>query len=75
MLSGAIVRVIEHRRRRRRAAERAIVARINPTAASMGLALGQDRYGGVIAVQSLGGEDLHFNPLEERLQHGTASPT
>jgi hypothetical protein len=43
MLAGSIPRVVEHRRRLRRAAERAIVAHIDPTPPGDGLALGQDR--------------------------------
>ena len=74
MLAGSIARVIEHRRRRRGAAERPIVAHVDPTSPGVGLALGQDRHGGVIAVQSLGREDMGFNTPEDRLQHRAAGP-
>ena len=74
MLAGAVARVIEHRRRRRGAAERPIVAHIDPTSPGVGLAFGQDRHGGVIAMQSLGREDMRFDPPEERLQHRAAGP-
>ena len=50
VLAGAVARVIEHRRRRRSAAERTIVAHINPASPGVSLALGQDWNGGVIAV-------------------------
>jgi hypothetical protein len=42
MFRGAVARVVKHRRRRRRASERAIVAQVNPTPPGVGLALGQD---------------------------------
>src|SRR5450759_5561958 len=69
VLAGSIARVIEHRRRRRGAAERAIVAHINPTSPGVSLALGQDRYSRVIAVQSVGCEDMGFKAPEDRFQY------
>src|SRR5450631_4775435 len=72
MLARSIARVIVHRRRRRGAAEWAIVAHINPTSPGVSLALGQNRYGGVIAVQSFRGEDVSFKPPEDRLEHRAA---
>src|SRR5437867_5518477 len=48
MFARSVARVIEHCRRRRSAAERAIVAHINPTSAGVSFALRQDRYSGVI---------------------------
>ncbi len=74
VLTGSIARVIEHCRRRRGAAERAIVAHINPTSTGVGLALGQDWHGGVIAVQSVGCKDMRFKALEDRVQHRAAGP-
>jgi len=62
MLAGAIARIIEHRRRRSGAGERAIVAHVHPTPRSVGLALRQDRHGGVVAVQPLGREDVRLDP-------------
>src|SRR5438477_2342435 len=73
MLAGPIARVVEHRRRRSRPAERTIVAHINPTSPGIGLALGQDRHGGVVAVQPLSGEDMCLDPPEEGCQHRTAA--
>jgi len=58
MPTGAVARVVEHRRRRVWPAERAIVAHINPTSPGVGLALGQDRHGRVVSVQSLGGKNM-----------------
>ncbi len=51
-----------------------IVAYINPASSGVGLALGQDRYGRVIAVQSVGGEDMRFDASEDRFQHRAAGP-
>jgi hypothetical protein len=55
-------------------AERAIVAHVNPTSPDIGLALGQHRHGRVVAVQPLGGEDMRFEPAEQRGQHSAAGP-
>jgi hypothetical protein len=53
MLAGPVARVIEHRPRRRRPAKRLVVAYIDPDPAGVGLALGQNRHRGVVAMQSL----------------------
>src|SRR3981081_1223106 len=74
VLAASVARVIEHRRRRRSAAKWEIVANVNPTSPGISLALGEDRYGGVIAVQSIGCEDMRFNAPEERFQHRAAGP-
>jgi hypothetical protein len=58
MIAAAVARVIEHRCRRRRPAKRSIVALVDPTSPDVGLTLSQDRLGGVVTVQSLGGEDV-----------------
>ena len=58
MLARAVARVEEHRRRRRPPAERPVVAHIGPTSPGVGLALGQHRHGGVVAMQALGGQDM-----------------
>ena len=42
----------------RRPAKRPVVAHIDPTSPGVGLALGQDRHNGVVAVQPLGAEDV-----------------
>src|SRR6266404_1673420 len=72
MFARSVARVIEHCRRRRGAAERAIVAHINPTSAGVSFALRQDRYSGVITVQSFRREDMRFNTPEDRFQHRAA---
>ena len=74
VLAGAVAGVIEHGRRRRRAAERAVVADIGPQSAGDGLALGQDRHRGVIAMQALGRQHMGFDQAIERLQHAGAGP-
>src|ERR1700694_694580 len=74
MLAGPIARVVEHRRWRMRPAERTIVAHVNPTSPSVGLPCGQDRHSRVVAVQSLGRENVSLNPPEERCQRGAAAP-
>jgi hypothetical protein len=73
VLARPITRIVEHRRRRRRPAKRTVVAHVNPTARSVGLALSQDRYGGVVAVQSLSGEDVALDSPDQRCQHRAAS--
>src|SRR4030081_2681786 len=72
VLAGAIARVIKHRRRRVLAAEWTIVAHVNPASPGVGLALGQNRHGGVVTVQALGREDMGFKPSEQRRQHRAA---
>ena len=72
VLAAPIVRVIEHRRRRIPPAEGPVGADIDPTSPGVGLSLGQDRDGGVIAVQSLGCEDMRLDAREERGEDGTA---
>ena len=72
MFAGAIARVIEHRRRRRGAAERAIVAHVNPTSPGVGLALGQDRHGRVVAVQRSAAKTWASIRLQQRFEHGAA---
>src|SRR5882724_165503 len=73
MLAGPIARVVEHRRRRIPPAERTIVAHINPTSPGVGLPLGQDRHRRVVAMQSLGRENMSLNPPEERCQRCTTA--
>jgi len=54
MLAAPVARVVEHDRCWRRAAKRPVIADIDPESASDGLALGEHRYGRVVAVQPLG---------------------
>ena len=58
MLARSVARIIEHRRRRRRTAEGTVVADVGPTSPNIGLSLGEHGHGGVVAMQSLGGEDM-----------------
>ncbi len=67
MLAPLIARVVEHSRRWRWSAERAVIAHIGPTPAGVGLTPGQHRHGGVIAMQPLGAQHMGFDPLEHRL--------
>lgn len=64
----AVARVVEDRRRRCGPAERGVVAHIGPQSADIGLALGQDRDGRIIAVQALGGKDMGLDALDQRRQ-------
>src|ERR1700716_951595 len=73
MLGGSITRAVEQASRRRGAAEGAILAHVTPTSPGGGLALGQDRDRGVIAVQSFGREDMRFYTPENRFEHRAAS--
>ena len=40
--------------------------------AGVGLARGQHRHGGVVAVQPVGGKDMRLDPAQQRRQHGAA---
>ena len=51
-----------------RSAEGAVVAHIGPEPAGAGAALGQDRHGGVVAVQPLGRQDMRPDQRMERRQ-------
>ncbi len=73
MLATAIARVVEHGTRGCRAAERPVVAHVDPEAGDVGPAAGQHRHHGVVAVQPPGGHDMGLQPLEQRHQHGRAS--
>ena len=55
MLRRSVARGVEQRRRRSLSAERAVVADVDPDAARVGLAFGEDRNRGVVAMQALGG--------------------
>ena len=74
MLAAAIAGIAEERRRRAdpALAEGPVVANIDPQSAGHGLALGQHRHGGVVAVQALGAEHVAADELVERHQHGGA---
>src|SRR6185437_14492212 len=58
MLLPSVARGVIERGRRRRSAERPIVANVGPDMSLDRLALGQDRHRGVVTMQPLGGEDV-----------------
>ena len=68
MLAAPIARIVEQRRRRVGTGERAVVAHVHPQSGDIGLALGHDRHGGVVAVQPLGGKDVGLDQPVERHQ-------
>jgi hypothetical protein len=43
----------------------------NPTSPGIGLALGQNREGRVVAVQAFGGQDMGLDPPEQRFERGS----
>ena len=75
MLVPAIARGVIERRRRRAPPERPVVADIDPDVPLDRLALGQNRHGGVVAVQPLGSEHVALDQRMKRLQHRAQAPT
>jgi len=69
VLACTIARVIEHRRRRRQPAERLVVANIIPDPGDGGFTLGNDRDGGIVAMDPLASEDVALEALEYGLGH------
>jgi hypothetical protein len=69
MLVPAIARGIVESGRRRTSSERPIVADIGPDVPLDRLALGQDRHGGVIAVQPFGRQNMALDQRMKRLQN------
>ena len=74
MNASPVTRIVEHRARRPRAAERPVVADINPRAPDSGLAARQHRHGGVIAMHTLGREHHGFDMPERRFQSDASGP-
>ena len=72
MLVPAVARGVIERRRRRAPAKRPVVADIGPDVPLDRLALGQDRHGGVVAVQPLGGQHVALDQRMKRLQRRRA---
>jgi len=72
MLAAAIARVVEDRRRRASAGERPVIANVGPYPAVDRFARGQHRYGGVVAVDALGGKDVVSDQLDQRRESGGA---
>ena len=65
-----VARVMEHRRRRGRTAERSVVADIGPDAADIGPNLGEHGHRGIVAVEALDGKDMRFDQRMQRLERG-----
>src|SRR5829696_1474019 len=72
--TGAVARRIVEGRRRRPAAKGPIVSDIGPNAPRHGLALGQDRHRGVVAVQALSRQDVSLDQPVQRSQGRRAGP-
>ena len=68
MFALAVVRVIEHRRRRPRSAKGPVVPDIDPASPRVGLSHGQDRNGRVIRMKALGRHDMGFNQAKEKIK-------
>ena len=68
MLAAPVARVVEDRGRRPGAAERLIVADVDPEPAGVGLAFGQHRHGRVVAVQALGRHDMGLDQAPKRIE-------
>jgi hypothetical protein len=68
MLVLSIARGVIERRRRCVTAKGPVVTDISPDVARDGLAPGQDRHGGVVAMQPLGSQDVALDQRMQRLQ-------
>jgi hypothetical protein len=68
VLATPVARVVEDRRRRRRSAERSVVADIGPQPPGDRLASGQHGHGGVIAMQTVRCHDVRPDQSEQRRQ-------
>ena len=66
--SAAVAGVKEHRRWRVWTSERPVIPDISPQSPNDGFVLGQDRHGGVVAMQALGGEHVTAEQFGERSQ-------
>jgi len=67
-------RVFEEGRRRILAAERSVIAHVDPNAPELGFLLRQDRNRGVVSVHTFGGEDVIAQPGDNRLKRNHARP-
>ena len=74
MLAFAVAGVIEHRRRRRCPTEWLVIPDIDPTSAGIGLAFGQDRHRGVIAMQAFRRQNMGLDKPQHRIQRHAARP-
>ncbi len=66
MLAAPVAGVAEQRGGRSAAAERAVLADVDPEPASVGLAPGEDRHRRVIAVQPPGRQHVRGDPVVQR---------
>ena len=69
MRAATVARVVEHCRRRVGAAERLVVAHIDPAASDVALAERQDGDGRVVAVQPFSRHHMGFQQPQQRIQH------
>jgi hypothetical protein len=76
MLTFTVGRVKEQSRRRPRASEWPLIADVGPQPARLGLAgaRGQDRHRRVVDVQSVAGEDVSGERVDQRLQRRRRRP-
>jgi len=74
MLAEPVARVEEHRSRRCPPTERPVIAHIGPTSPDDGLAPGQHRHRGVVAKQTVGGQDVSQKAIMDGPQHRAARP-
>ena len=72
MLAPPVSGIMKDRRRRRGSAKRSVIPDIGPDPARIGLGLGQNRHCRIVAMQSLGGQDMGFDQQVERHQRGGA---
>lgn len=71
MLTLAVARVVEHRRRRSRSAKRPIIPYVNPASSRVGLSLGQDRHRRIIGMEALGHHDMGFDQAQQGIKRST----
>ena len=66
--AAPVVEMVEQGSRRTGSGEGAAIAGVDPEARRIGLALGSDRHDRIVAVQSLGGQDMGLDQPVERHQ-------
>ena len=75
MLAAPVTRVMEDRGGRPGAAERLVIADIDPEPSGVGLAFCQHGHGRVVAVQALGRHDMGLEQAPERIERPQMAPT
>ncbi len=73
-IAAPVGRIVEDDRGWITAAKGTIVAHVIPQSAGEGLALGHDRHGGIVTVQSLGSECMGLDQLVDRHERQTSGP-